>query len=142
METILVHFSYFKKIPQAGWFINIRNVFLTPLETRSLRSGYLTCSGSVFGENCFPVHNLTRWNGQEAVLGLFGKGINPIHGGLVWWVGYYISTYQFGGDTNIQTITDALREPLEIKITNRKKRQITRRGTIKLTNFSIATRVQ
>ena len=50
---VLILSGCYNKIPQTGWLINNRNLFLTVLEAGSQRSGHQ--HGQV--RTCFPVHS-------------------------------------------------------------------------------------
>ena len=80
---VLVHLSCYNKIPQTGWLINSRNIFLTVLEARSLRMPAQS------GEN--PLPTVTDFscictcgkNGYGALWDLFCKRPKTVHEGFM-----------------------------------------------------------
>ena len=84
--ALLVHLGSYGRIPQTGWLINNRNLFLTVLGAESLRPGCrhdwnlmraLFWAETVVFSLCS--HSIGRRLGSS--LGLFYKGTNPVHEG-------------------------------------------------------------
>ena len=110
----------YTKIPLPGWLINNRNLFLTLWRLGSPRS---KCWQIGSGEGILPLSQplcaLTRPKGQASSLGpLLTRALIPIMRAPPSWSNHpvkaltpntitlevTISTYEFGGDTNVQTI--------------------------------------
>ena len=84
LKAVLVSSGCLNKIPQPGWLVNYRNVFLTVLEAG--KSKIKVPAVSVSGESLFPGSQITVFllcpsgrRGEGALWGLFNKDTNPIH---------------------------------------------------------------
>lgn len=111
-----VHSGCYTKIPQTGWLINSRYLFL---EAGSLRS---VCNVAWSSKDPFLGHRLSLYlhiaeGGQKFLWNIFHKALIPLMRALPYdcttsqkphlissSLGIGISTYELGRDTNIQTI--------------------------------------
>ena len=85
MLIVLVHLGCYNKIPQTGWLINNKHLFLTVLETG--KSRIMALAGSVFAEG-FLIHRRHVFTmsshgrrGERELSGIsfIYKDTNPIH---------------------------------------------------------------
>lgn len=123
IPIVLACLGFHTKIPQNGWLINNKSLFPTVLEAGNSTIGVVVAlSGS--GES--PLRGcrlltcswvLIWWKGRGPLSGLFYKSINSIYWALPPWfsplpilspniisLGIGLSTYEFLGDTNIQSV--------------------------------------
>ena len=71
-------------MPETGWLINNKHLFITVLEDE--KSKIVVLANSVSSETCFLVHRMCLpavishdGRGKGALSGLFYKGTNPVH---------------------------------------------------------------
>lgn len=123
ISIVLVCLGFYHKMPQNGPLINNKSLFPTDLEAGNSTIGIAGhCQGLVkalFGCRLLMFSwVLIWWKGRVPLSGLFYKGISSIHWALpsrfsplpiltpnIISLGIGFSTYEFLGDTNIQSIT-------------------------------------
>ena len=125
LPRVLVRSGCYNKRPQTGWLINNRNLFLTVLEAISPKSG-CQCGWvrALFWASGFSLCPHVAEGTRELCGVSFIRTLIPFMRAPPSWpkhlpkasppstitLGISISTYEFGGDTNVQTIAPWLHQ--------------------------------